>query len=149
MGFLPDTRTLVEWHQALAHLYPQANLSMGNKGKGTGINISDKTWKTCSACATSKVTKAIEDRKADRKAVEPSSIVSGDIAGEIKLATIGGRKYTSLFIDHYSFYSDIELLFSKETVNVLEHFKKFQRTFERQTGVRGFINNYIEYLFNN
>lgn len=124
----------MDWHYALGHLNINAIKKMTTHTGGNIITLTDESWKTCNACATAKASKSVQPKRSERKAQKPGHILSADIVGEVKPATAGGRKYVSLFIDHYSSYADIKLLYNKESESVLEHFKEFHKQFERQSG---------------
>ena len=126
--------TLLECHRVLSHLHPEAITNMIVQGRCKGIIITDREWRTCESCAKMKASKQIQPRYASRKFTKPGVMLSADLCGPVAPKTVGGAQYVSVIIDHFSSYTDIKLLKSKESTEVLQHFQEFIATYERQSG---------------
>lgn len=126
--------TLIECHKALSHLNKDAIIEMVSKGRCEGIRISSMEWKTCDSCAKMKATKSPQPKEATRKAKFPGDIISLDVCGPITPASVGNAKYVSVAIDHFTCLTDVKLLETKSSVEILDHVKEFILAFQRQTG---------------
>ena len=90
----------------------------------------------CPTCLEFKSIKRIQPKASERSVLKSGEVISGDICGPIEIESNSGNKYCSVLIDSYSRYSDVKTFQKKEALNVLEHFKEFHKSFERQTGMK-------------
>ena len=122
------------WHQRFGHLgYQNLNL-LNDKSMVDGMNITMKCNidEPCEACVMGKQHREPFPKKSESKTREVLELIHSDVNGPLPVNSLGGSRYFVTFIDDYSRYTTVYTLKSKD--EVLEKFKEFVKSSEKQTG---------------
>ena len=131
-----EKESINEWHSRMSHLNKDTIDQGIAKLAIEGVQLSSKQWNACESCILAKSHKQPQPTSAERKVSHLGEVVSADICGPIDPKSNGGNKYLSTIIDSFSRYCNVKPLPTKESSQILQHFKDFHKEFERQTGTK-------------
>jgi hypothetical protein len=123
--------TLMEFHQRLGHLSFERILKMADDPR-SGLKITDKTERTCVACAEGKQTKNRQSKKDSGENAptdRPGGVICGDIKGPMTPVDRSGNRYFVCFVDFMSNYTRVFL--GKNKNHAADRFGHFLAYFER------------------
>jgi hypothetical protein len=133
---LSYSKSLNEWHSLLGHLHPRAIIEMArlNLVEGLPKDLSMTDWKPCPICAMGKQTK--RKRKHHSKFSVPQKLASmpgdtwhSDQKGPINPLSVHGHRYTLLFVDDSTGYTEaIHLTSLTETEDAYQKHKQRVKT---------------------
>ena len=137
---LSYSRNINYWHSLLGHLHPKAIIEMAkhNLVDGMPTDLSMQDWKSCPTCAQGKSTKRKRKRRDEkgippRQATLPGDSWHSDQKGPINPQSAHGNRYSILFVDEHTGYTEVFHLSSlDQTQETYEkHRKRVQTLFNR------------------
>ena len=126
---------MAEMHKLLGHANQQHIEAIIRRGNVGGLHLKGSKDFSCSDCIRGKAKRTPQDTVAMRPAREIGEIVSGDLIGPIKIESLGGARYISVLIDHFSSYCSVKFLPNKGSDGVSKHVQEFIRFLERQGNI--------------
>ncbi len=134
------SRTLLEWHLALAHISKKKILFLAEKGI---IKIKDpEVSLDCLSCQSTKMKRKKFAKAMPPKADNVGEAIHSDVCGKISPPTLFGQQYIVSFIDELSGYIFVHLI--KEKSEVFSKFKEVIARVNNQnatTSVKIFISD--------
>jgi len=126
-----DDKSSVElWHKKLAHMSEKGLAILAKKNLLSGMRNAD--LKKCTHCLAGKQNRVFFKSSPSTRKPCILDIVHSDVCGPMKTKTLGGCLYFVTFIDDHSRKVCAYTLKRKD--HVLDVFKQFQASTERQTG---------------
>ena len=117
------------WHKRLGHISRQRLERLVKDGVVSNLDFSD--FETCVVCLKGKMTAKTRKEKIDR-CESTLDLIHTDICGPLTPTALGGYKYFITFIDDFSRFGYVELIYEKsDSLNV---FKAFKAKVELQLG---------------
>uniref|UniRef100_A0A2P2MWM4 Retrovirus-related Pol polyprotein from transposon TNT 1-94 n=1 Tax=Rhizophora mucronata TaxID=61149 RepID=A0A2P2MWM4_RHIMU len=122
------------WHQRLGHISKERILRLVKSDILSQLDFTN--WDVCVDCIKGKQTGHTSKYPAMRSNA-PLELIHTDICGPFDIPTWGGEKYFITFIDDYSWYCCLYLLYEKsQSVNTLEVFiDEVERQLDRKVKV--------------
>lgn len=118
----------------LGHVNCDHILRLERRRLADGIAITKKEENIeCTDCLQGKMTRTKQDSTARRIPEEPGDILSMDIIGPFPAGGMSSGKYISVIVDHFTGYTDIEILLHKDAFGITHHMSKFIAWLETQT----------------
>lgn len=118
------------WHKRLSHISEKGLAILRKKEYIPGIQKNHLV--KCVHCLAGKQNRVSFKSSTPSRKSSPLDLVHSDVCGPFKTKTIGGCSYFVTFVDDYSRKVWVYTLKTKD--QVLEVFKQFQASVERQTG---------------
>nr|GEU95349.1 putative ribonuclease H-like domain-containing protein [Tanacetum cinerariifolium] len=103
------------WHRQLSHLNFGTLNKLAKDGLARGIpRLKFQKDHMCSACALGKSKKSSHQPKAEDTNQEKQHLLHMDFCGEIRVASINGKRYILVIVDDYSRFTWVRFLRSKD-----------------------------------
>ena len=118
------------WHRRLSHMSEKGLSCLAKKNLLSGLKSA--TLKNCAHCLAGKQKRVSFKRHPPSRKSELLELVHSDVCGPLKVRSHGGALYFVTFIDDCSRKLWVYALKTKD--QVLDVFKQFQASVERQTG---------------
>ncbi|CAJ2647569.1 unnamed protein product [Trifolium pratense] len=122
------------WHYRMGHLNFKDLTVMQRQNMVTGLPKIEMPEEMCEDCIQSKQHRHSFSKDALSKTKSVLEVVYSDVCGPMQVDSIGGNKYFVSFIDDFSRKMWTYLISKKS--DVLDVFKKFKLTVERQSGYK-------------
>lgn len=121
-------------HECFGHLYLRT-LRPAIEDRADQIEITDDFEEfECAACMAGKLPRRPHDTVAARRAFEPGEFVSADVIDVHGRPGLQGYKFASVIVDHYSYWTDVRCMKSKDAGMILDHIKSFNNHLRNKTG---------------
>ena len=118
------------WHRRLSHISAKGLETLVKKNAISGLN--NASLEKCSHCFAGKQNRVSFKTHQPHRMQNLLDLVHSDVFGPLKVHSFSGASYFVTFIDDHSRKLWVYVLRSKD--QVLEKFKEFQASVERQTG---------------
>lgn len=122
--------TIELWHKRLSHMSEKGLMVLAKKNLLSGMK--NAPLKKCAHCLAGKQTRVAFKTSPPSRKLGILDLVYSDVCGPMKTKTLGGAFYFVTFIDDHSRKLWAYTLKTKD--QVLDVFKQFQASVERQTG---------------
>ncbi|KAJ4721123.1 Retrovirus-related Pol polyprotein from transposon TNT 1-94 [Melia azedarach] len=122
--------TIELWHRRLGHMSEKGLIVLAKKNLLSGMK--NESLNKCIHCLAGKQTRATFKTSPPSRKSGILELVHSDVCGPMKTKTLGGAFYFVTFIDDHSRKLWVYTLKTKD--QVLDVFKQFQASVERQTG---------------
>jgi hypothetical protein len=127
----PDEAIL--WHKRLGHINFAKMKKLNDMVDGIP-NLKIDTHYFCESCIKGKHKRKDISKKPSLRENEPLKLVHTDICGPMSVASLGGHRYFTTFIDDTTRYTHVAFLKNKSEVST--KFKEYATMIETQTGLK-------------
>ena len=134
MSKVNDGDAMKLWHYRYGHLgYDNLKLLSDTPiAEVADFNTREEFSRDCEGCAKGKMHRLPFPKKSQHQSNEVIGIIHTDVCGPMHVTSMGGSKHFVTFIDDYTRFTTIYFLKNKS--QVLEKFKEFVASTEKQTG---------------
>ena len=123
-------------HQRLAHASPSTIQKLVTNNYATGLQVAPAEGElVCQPCLMGKASKLPFPKVSPTAAEHPLELIHVDLWGPARTPTLGKQSlYVLSILDHFSSYTWVKFLKTKEAAGILEALSKWLAHAERQTG---------------